>query len=488
MSRIPCVKLLLVSLALFIVSFQCVPNSFAGTIQYHYDEMDRLHGVTLENGQEIIYAYDEIGNLQSRTVAGPLTESTTSLPPGMVGIPYSQTLAASGGGAPYTWSRTIGNLPAGLTLNATNGVISGTPTSAGSSSFTVQVTDSIGNPVSQNLSIVVAASLVISTTSLPSVFTGESYSQTLAANGGTTPYTWSITNNSLPAGLTLNATSGVISGTPTTAGNSAFTLQVSDINGFATSVTLPMSISQGYPITTSAGAHGTISPSGSTFVLNNGSQTFSITPATGYVVANVLVDGVSVGAVTGYTFSNVTASHTISATFAATCSHGTITYSSYGTYYWPTGSPSPCAGAVTFTVQGGGGGGADDCDTTGEAGSSGGSTTLTYGGTTILTSGGGFGGDGWGDDGYGGWNSYSGSWTTITNNNAIGSPNNGGWGSSGNCGGGGNGGAGGYFVGGYTATFSATQQVTIIVGSGGGWGEGDPGGGPGGNGSVTITW
>ena len=72
----------------------------------------------------------------------------------------------------------------------------------------------------------------------------------------------------------------------------------------------------GYTIAASAGANGTITPSGDVPVNYGGSQTFTITPTTGYHVADVLVDGVSVGAVTSHTISNVTANHTIVASFA----------------------------------------------------------------------------------------------------------------------------------------------------------------------------
>ena len=72
-----------------------------------------------------------------------------------------------------------------------------------------------------------------------------------------------------------------------------------------------------YTITTSAGANGSITPSGSVSVNSGSNQTFTITPAANYHVANVLVDSASVGAVTSYTFSNVTANHAIAASFAA---------------------------------------------------------------------------------------------------------------------------------------------------------------------------
>ncbi len=72
-----------------------------------------------------------------------------------------------------------------------------------------------------------------------------------------------------------------------------------------------------YTITASAGANGSISPSGAVAVNHGADQSFTITPDTGYHVADVLVDGASVGAVASYNFTNVTANHTISASFAA---------------------------------------------------------------------------------------------------------------------------------------------------------------------------
>ena len=118
---------------------------------------------------------------------------------------YSAALAATGGTTPYTWSVSTGTLPAGLTLDPTTGAITGTPTAAGTVDFTVSATDSSSPAMTANqaLSIVVAPATVsplsITTTSLSGGTVGSAYSAALAATGGTTPYTWSVSTGTLPA-------------------------------------------------------------------------------------------------------------------------------------------------------------------------------------------------------------------------------------------------------------------------------------------------
>ena len=165
-----------------------------------------------------------------------LTFSTTSLPYAQVGVPYSATLAAAGGTAPYSFALTSGTLPAGITLNSATGALAGTATASSAGvALTFTVTDS-GDPsqsASATLNLIVSAAppnaLSITTVSLPGAQVGTPYSVTLAASGGTTPYTWAITSGTLPAGLAFNTATGVISGTPTaTSAGTALSFMVTD--------------------------------------------------------------------------------------------------------------------------------------------------------------------------------------------------------------------------------------------------------------------
>ena len=173
-------------------------------------------------------AASKSASLSITSVEPPLSITTTGLAGASINNPYSQTVQAIGGTPPYTWAIISGSLPGGLTLTPATGVISGTPTGTGTFNFTVKVTDSVSATATENLSIVVGATLTITTTSLPGGSVGTAYSATLQASGGAQPYTWSVSSGTLPPGLTLNSSSGVISGTPTATGTSNFTIQVAD--------------------------------------------------------------------------------------------------------------------------------------------------------------------------------------------------------------------------------------------------------------------
>src|SRR6266581_3078790 len=188
---------------------------------------------------------------------GQLSITTTSLPQGTTGAAYSATLQANNGTTPYSWTISSSSLPAGLSLNASTGAISGTPTQSGTFSFTAQVTDSANNKSQQLLSMQVLTTLSITTTPQQGTV-GVAYSATLQATGGTTPYSWTISSGPLPTGLSLNSVTGAISGTPTQSGTFSFTAQVMDSANNTGQKLLSMVISAALSITTTSLPPGSI--------------------------------------------------------------------------------------------------------------------------------------------------------------------------------------------------------------------------------------
>lgn len=186
----------------------------------------------------------------------PLAVTTSALAGGTVGSAYSQTLQAIGGTSPYTWAVTSGSLPSGLSLNSSTGVISGTPGSNGTSNFTVTATDS-SSPTPQTasaaLSITIASGIqplkITTSGALVAGVVGSAYpGATLQATGGVAAYSWAVTGGSLPAGLSLGAATGIISGTPSTVGTANFTVTVTDAEG------TPQTASSTFSITIAAAA------------------------------------------------------------------------------------------------------------------------------------------------------------------------------------------------------------------------------------------
>jgi Putative Ig domain len=176
-------------------------------------------------------------------VAAPPSITTTSLPDATGGVAYSAALQESGGVAPFTWTWSGDSFPPGLNFGG-DGTISGTPTTGGKTTFTVQVADS-GNPpltASANLSLTVTIlPLSVTTTSLPTATVDAAYSQSVQATGGIPPYTWSISSGSLPSWATLRS-AGVISGIPGVPGTASFTVQVADSESTVLTSTQPLSL------------------------------------------------------------------------------------------------------------------------------------------------------------------------------------------------------------------------------------------------------
>jgi hypothetical protein len=149
-----------------------------------------------------------------------------------VGQSYSQTNVGSGGAAPYTYSLAFfSQPPAGTTLNTATGTVSGTPTTAGVFGYVIQVADSEYPPqTAMNVvsGTIAPATLVLTSTASSTTQVGQSYSQTNVGSGGTTPYTYSLSAGTLPAGTTLDTSTGTVSGTPNTTGAFNYTIEVTD--------------------------------------------------------------------------------------------------------------------------------------------------------------------------------------------------------------------------------------------------------------------
>jgi hypothetical protein len=185
--------------------------------------------VTLE---AIAKANAGVTSTSTITIVLPVTFTTVSLPNGSNGVAYNQTIITSGGVAPITYSVGVGRLPAGLTLNSV-GTIIGTPSSTGTSVFTINATDfgtpplTVASPVF-TVTIEPPPPLSITSTAMANGFTGTAYGSSIASSGGVPPLTWFVPPGTLPPGLELNTSSGLISGTPTTAGVFTFFPTVSD--------------------------------------------------------------------------------------------------------------------------------------------------------------------------------------------------------------------------------------------------------------------
>lgn len=265
------------------------------------ENLDGTKGRQFSHNLASLQPYDNTKAIRFTESTPGVTITTASLADATVAQAYSQTLQASGGTLPYTWSIVEGTLPAGLTLDPATGAISGTPTAAGTSTFTAKATDaSLPTALSatKSLSITVGTPVSITTTSLPAGATGQPYSATLAASGGKPPYTWAIEAGTLPPGLSLNASTGTISGTPSSAGTHNFTVRVGDSAGptRTASRALAITVAPGpVAITTTSLANGALNVAYSQTLQAVGGTT----PYTWSIFSGPLPPGLALDASTG---------------------------------------------------------------------------------------------------------------------------------------------------------------------------------------------
>ncbi|HVR37597.1 MAG TPA: Ig domain-containing protein, partial [Thermoanaerobaculia bacterium] len=232
----------------------------AGGYQWALSSGALPDGVTLSSAGELTGEPKESGNFNftvratdSKGCAGfrnltlkvcpIITLSPNTLPNGTQGVAYSQTLSASGGTAPYTFNNiTVFPLPPGLFIS--NGVLTGTPTTPGTYNSIIRATDANGCAESKLYSIHIdCPTITIGPNSLPGATQNTNYSQQLTATGGTSPFTFSLVDGTLPDRLTLG-TDGKLSGILTTSGNFAFVVKVTDANGCSSTKSYTLAISE----------------------------------------------------------------------------------------------------------------------------------------------------------------------------------------------------------------------------------------------------
>ena len=268
--------------------------------------------VTDQNGQTSTRTY-------ALTVANPPQITTSALPAGVQNNGYAAQVQGINGVGPFIWTVvggigpdaagnfSGGGLPAGLVINQTSGVISGTPTAApGTYPLSVQLTDREGVSVTRALSIEIVgsgAAPAVVTQNLSGGTVSQPYAQTLQATGGTPGYTWALTSGTLPAGLSLDPTTGVVSGVPTTPGTSNLVFTVTDqTSATASSVSLSLTISDPVAIATTTLPPATTGSAYSTPLSGTG----GVGPYTWTLLGGALPTGLSLsggGLITGSTGS-----------------------------------------------------------------------------------------------------------------------------------------------------------------------------------------
>jgi hypothetical protein len=276
-------------------------------------------------------------------IANPVTlaVSTPTLPTGFVNSAYNGTgyqFLSTGGTGTITWTMSPANVATGMTLS-TSGLLSGTPTATYASTISVTATDSATNQqqtknITPSLTVSNALTVTTGQSSLPIAYTSQSYSTTLAASGGSgSGYTWTVTAgltgaNSLAAlNLSVNSSSGLITGTPSATGIATFTVQVTDsVNHTASAI---FSITAYAPLTLAT-------PSASV-------------PGPGTVGVSYTASIAALGGVPAYTYT-VNGSVLVTNATVSLGDNLSITNSG-GTVLNITGTPTALNSGFTFTVK-----------------------------------------------------------------------------------------------------------------------------------------
>ncbi len=264
-----------------------------------------------------------------------------SLPNTTIGTPYNQMLTQTGLSGVPTWSVSAGTLPAGLSLATGTGVISGTPTTIGTSTFTIQVTDGTCTQTRTYVVVTICPTITFTNTIASNAIINTPYTFNAGVTGNTTPVTYSISPTLLPAGLSFNTASGLISGTPTAITPSATYTVTADQSAGVCVRTQTYTIVTACPTITFTNTNATIAIVNTPYTLNAGATgntsilTYSVSPA--------LPAGLNINATTGLISGTPTAI-TPSATYTVTADQSAGVCVRTQTYTIITACPT-----ITFT-------------------------------------------------------------------------------------------------------------------------------------------
>lgn len=215
-----------------------------------------IHGVpTGTGGSFTVEVMDVNGAVASKAftlaVADPSAGLAVvgALPAGTVGVPYSAALRAVGGTPPYVWSVLAGALPAWAVLDPATGVVSGTPSAVATSTLELGVTDSAvaapGSASSGPQTLDVRGFLTVTTVGLPPAAQGQAYSASLGVAGASGPVVWALLDGALPAGVSLDSGTGILSGVPQGTGTVSFLVRATDGAGRSAFRRLTLSVGTG---------------------------------------------------------------------------------------------------------------------------------------------------------------------------------------------------------------------------------------------------
>ncbi|HEY0156995.1 MAG TPA: ice-binding family protein [Thermoanaerobaculia bacterium] len=192
-------------------------------------------GRTLARNGAVTLDTNNVNTCGPGVVCPSITVNPATLPNATVGVAYNQTVTASGGEAPYTFSVSAGALPPGLLLNGATGSITGVPTTTGTFAFSITAADANGCEGTRAYSVtvgpVVCPTITLSPTTLPAATAGSPYSEAVTASGGTPPYVYTLRSGALPDGFTLNPATGAVAGVTSETGSFNFEIRATDAGG-----------------------------------------------------------------------------------------------------------------------------------------------------------------------------------------------------------------------------------------------------------------